>query len=299
MFSRQNLYPGINAHLNSWLQAESGRWLSFHSDHITFLVSVLNADLPPGYIVRGEQSLQISETNLTTGQTIPYQTRPDALVSRLQSKQPQAPTASGLATELAMIPLPDTFPADPEDDLTGIVIYRVTGSGDLGTPVTRIELLSPSNKPGCQGYKSYLVGRWRSLHSGLNLVEIDYLHQLPPISPALPRYPDGANSTPFYVLVNQPHPSFQEGQTRIFGWHATQPLPRIPIPLQAHPEMHSSELDLATAYERTFANNDRLYETILNYAQEPLDFFHYSTDNQKHIKSKPPYLRERNADDTP
>jgi hypothetical protein len=35
--SNHNLYPGVNAHLNSLLQQKNGRWQSFHGAHIEHL----------------------------------------------------------------------------------------------------------------------------------------------------------------------------------------------------------------------------------------------------------------------
>ena len=67
LHSDQNLYPGINPHLNSIIQKESGEWESFHNDHITNIREHLDATLPPGYLARTEKSLQISEIPLLPG----------------------------------------------------------------------------------------------------------------------------------------------------------------------------------------------------------------------------------------
>lgn len=40
-----NLYPGVNAHLNSFLQSEGGGWESFHAQ---YLVMIAAADRPVG-----------------------------------------------------------------------------------------------------------------------------------------------------------------------------------------------------------------------------------------------------------
>ncbi len=297
MFSKQNLYPGINAHLNSWLQAEPGRWLSFHSDHITFLVSVLNADLPPGYIVRGEQSLQIAEIDITAGTSNVYRTRPDALVSELSADQQPTAQTDDIATALATIPLHETFPT--ESDLTGILIYRATVGHELGDPVTRIELLSPSNKPGRSGYKAYMTGRWRTLQAGINLVEIDYLHELPPLTPAIAQYPQAVGSTAYHVLISEPYPTFAEGYTRVYGWPVDAPLPRIPLPLRTEQQAAEGALDLATAYQRTFANNDRLHEVLLNYAEAPVNMTRYSSDDQQRIQTQLESIRRQFTHDAP
>ena len=70
----------------------------------------------------------------------------------------------------------DTLPEEKE--LTSLIIYRVEPSGD-DKPITRIELLSPSNKPNGSHYQKYISKRQYTLRSQLNLVEIDYLHENP------------------------------------------------------------------------------------------------------------------------
>jgi hypothetical protein len=55
--SKTNLYPGINAHLNSFLQQEGGGWESFHAEHIIDLRRVLAKTLPAGYYAVAEKSL--------------------------------------------------------------------------------------------------------------------------------------------------------------------------------------------------------------------------------------------------
>jgi hypothetical protein len=44
--SEKNLYPGINPHLNSFLQQKGGGWQSFHKDYITYLREALDVLLP-------------------------------------------------------------------------------------------------------------------------------------------------------------------------------------------------------------------------------------------------------------
>lgn len=62
---RQNRYQGINAHLHSFLQHESGGWKVFHSTHISNLAVVL--DFLPKYEASPTQSLQIAEFHPDTG----------------------------------------------------------------------------------------------------------------------------------------------------------------------------------------------------------------------------------------
>ena len=84
---------------------------------------------------------------------------------------------------------------DPEDALAGLVIYQ-SGEGDPpGRPITRIEMLSPSNKPGGSHHQVYFVKRALTLKSGIRVVEIDLLHLSPPVDAALPSYLDRRERT--------------------------------------------------------------------------------------------------------
>lgn len=66
----ENPYPGINAHLNSFLQTPDSKgdfphWQNFHTQHIAHMVEVLNALLPDHYVVLNDASLQKPSENST------------------------------------------------------------------------------------------------------------------------------------------------------------------------------------------------------------------------------------------
>lgn len=112
-----NPYAGINAHHLSWLQNEADVWVSFHAAHIGHIKEFLRESLPEGYIARLEQSLQIRRFEAVLDAPAP----------------------------MLRVVVEDTLP-DAEDYATAVMVYQVEGD-KLGRPVTRIELLSPSNKP--------------------------------------------------------------------------------------------------------------------------------------------------------
>jgi hypothetical protein len=64
LFSKKNVYQGVNAHLNSLLQNQMAEWDSFHNEHIIHIQRVLNADLPEGYYTRAEKLLQAASLAL-------------------------------------------------------------------------------------------------------------------------------------------------------------------------------------------------------------------------------------------
>jgi hypothetical protein len=73
----KNLYRGVNAHLNSLLQApgkagQPALWRSFHNQHIAHIADFLNAQLPAPYFALNEQSIVIRELlpQSTVGQVV-------------------------------------------------------------------------------------------------------------------------------------------------------------------------------------------------------------------------------------
>ena len=94
------------------------------------------------------------------------------------------------------------YDADDEDTPVAVLIYA--GS----KPVTRIEMLSPANKPGGSHFRDYATARDRALDAGLRLVEIDLLHERPPITTEIPSYRLGeADAYPYSILVSDPRPT--------------------------------------------------------------------------------------------
>lgn len=55
----RNLYPGVNPHLNSFLQQPNGGWKGFHNLFLAQIYAALEQRLPAAYYVANEQSLQI------------------------------------------------------------------------------------------------------------------------------------------------------------------------------------------------------------------------------------------------
>ena len=168
------------------LQQPDGGWQSFYGAHIEHLQGAIEALLPSNYYAESEQSLQISSASfeLWTEKRI----KPDITI--YQTDEPRTyisnvPTAASAPT--LELPLWEMI-ADEEDFLKSLVIYRVEGENSLETPVTRIELISPANKPPHSYHRQYLVNRLDTLRAGIALVEIDYIHQRRPILAQLPNY---------------------------------------------------------------------------------------------------------------
>jgi hypothetical protein len=279
--SRVNQYRGVNAHLHSILQNEIYDWESFHSEHLGHLRDALQEQLPEGYFARLERSLQIR----AEAGAPPARTKPDILVSYAKTLQRETahPGTGSISSPVETLPIVATLQHRDEDYFDAAMIYKVEGGGRIGVPVTRLELLSLSNKPPRTGHATYLEKREETLRTGIHLVEIDYLHQSCSAILALPSYPDHApNAFPYLILVNTPRPTLEEGQMKVYGFHVDDPIPIVEIPLA---ELDVLVFDFGEAYNRTYVRNP-YHRLVVDYEQLPERFESYSPEDQQRIRAR-------------
>lgn len=278
--SSKNQYRGINAHLNSYIQNVSGEWLSFHNAYIVNLTYAIDEKLPQGYFARNERSLQIIEDSPLFDEPRTRRPLPDVTVFAAQeTASPSATVEASLPSVIT--PVAETLDPDDEDSfLPAVVIYASEGDNLLGKVVARIELLSPANKPKGNGYPLYRDKRNSTLYGGIPLIEIDFLHQLPPLIRALPSYPDGeANAKAYSITVNDPRPDVRHGVSRIYTFGVDEPLPIVALPLKGEDVLN---FDFNVPYNQTFERT-RFYQTVVDYEQKPLNFESYSPEDQARI----------------
>lgn len=276
-----NLYPGINAHLNSLLQSDGG-WDSFHTTHLTYLLADLKRQLRSmGYTADLEQSLQIKRMGES-----PRQPESDITIyddNPIRSAQAFS-GQFGDAREL-VLPLPTMLGLD-DDDITyykAIGLYTATSKYQKsGDPVGWMELLSPSNKPTGRDFESYRDKREKVLQSGLVFVELDYLHQQPPTFDGIANYhkfePD---SYPYRITVIDPRPDFFKGEGRSRQFHVDEPIPALTIPLNAQDTIH---FDFNVPYQTTY--EQQLFGDQVDYGQLPHAFNLYSPTDQTRIANR-------------
>lgn len=275
--TRKNPYFGVNAHANSWMQNKSNGWRSFHHDHITDITRALNAVLPEGYIALSEESLQIKE--ISTTRTRLLSPAPDVTVFERTSLL----VVSGSFTNPTEIETPTVDAMEiAEEKLAASVIYEVLDH-EIGRPVTRIELLSPTNKRPSEGYEQYREKRNVALQSGIPLVEIDYLHQQPSVDKRLRLYPDEPQSHPYSIVISDPRPNIYKGPSHAIGFDVDQAIPPISIPLNAGQFIFN--FDLNAVYNRTFENSPVFYLQI-DYEMLPDKSETYSAADQARIQAR-------------
>ncbi len=287
VYSDHNLYPGINAHLNSFLQQPDGGWETFHASHIGDIRTAIDQVLPPNYYAVAEKSLQIGEVGFDFGQT--QRTRPDVSIFQAQPSTGESQSSAVGFAPTATLPL---LLADEDDYLNAVIIYEFEPGNLPGRPVTRIELLSPSNKPPNRDARQYLARRIVTLRGGITLVEIDYLHETRPVNPLLPSYPGGEKDAyPYMVLVSRPYPTPEEGYTDFYGFGVDDPLPTITIPLVNEDQV---VIDLAQVYRQTF-ESVRVFRMLVDYAQDPVNLAGYHEKDRALIQARLARLRSENT----
>ncbi len=274
-----NPYPGINAHVNSMLQTpgtpdQPAIWHAFHSQHITHIMDALNAQLMPQFIALGEQSLQTRGFDMG-GQVEILSPVPDVTIFQ----QPHVAVA---------LPQPTTQPRwrarlaevlEPIPQPRAILLREMLPQSKLGQIVARIELLSPSNKPGGSHYHAYAARRIAAIDTGVPLIEVDYLHEQRSPELRLPRYPETPNAYPYHVLVNDPRAGWDVGEVQAFSFGLAEPLTSFPLPL---PGVEGVSFDLNSAYQHSITVGP--WRTIVDYAQPPERFETYSADDQAFIR---------------
>lgn len=290
----KNRYPGVNPHLNSRLQSLNGGWLSFHNSFIERMADHLQEVLPPGYIAYTEASLQIQRVSRgqETGHDRPRRTGPDILVTERLPHSVSPRSQEGIAVNTPTLTLPfvsNLLEEEPSE--TAVVIAIPDAPGNVGQPVTRIEVLSPSNKPGGGHYSTYKRNRLDTLEAGLRLIEIDLLHETPPIIADVPSYPAReADSYAYSVLVSDPRPGNVQGLIEVYGFRVADSLPTIRMPLEGE---DWSPVNFNAVYQTTYERRD-YYGHITQYAERPHRFETYSEADQAFILRRMAEISQEN-----
>jgi len=286
---RRNQYRGVNAHLHSALQNEPGGWKVFHSAHINDLARAVDAKLPPGYEVALEKSLQIVEYHPDTGLKVRRRPEPDVTIYEVDPSSKRYGTASSAATPSLILPAIETIEQDDDLYYAAVVIYDTEADGRKA--VTRIELLSPTNKPPGDGYLQYREKRIAALEEGTPLVEIDYLHESPSPIKGIPVYPEREpGSNPYYIAVTDTRVSLEAGETKVYAFAVDELIPVVDIPLAGDEFL---TFDFNPVYNQTFESLS-YFSNRVDYEHEPVRFETYSEADQQRIKARQATVIEAN-----
>jgi hypothetical protein len=275
--SQSNPFPGVNPFLNHFLQQPDGQWHSFHAEYNAELRRRLDRTLPPNYYAALETSLQVAiraesdaaRTSVTTGDVIVWG-RGEAGIAALTAPAP-----------MLILPL-ESLILEAEDEANAVVVYTMRAGKLPGDAVTRFELLSPSNKPGGTHYAQYMHKRMEFLHTGLRLVEIDFLDLSDPIDGRIPNYRDhDPNAQPYTIAVSDPRGSLPERLTWVYGIGVLDAIPTLPIPLNGADRL---PVDFGAVYQTVY-DSSRLFQDLGERGALPVQFRRYSDADQAAIRA--------------
>ena len=238
-------FPGIDPYLES-----QHFWEDFHPSFLTYCRDALNDILPDGYVAQLGERFRLIELSQRKAKSV----RPDLAVIEEASRSSRRTThraqdGGTLTLEPVTIPLP-TIEMEVSD--VWIEVRRRTGR----TPVTVIELLSPTNKTG-DGFVEYKLERHALIRQKLHLVELDLLvgGRRLPMSLPLP-------AGDYYAFVSKAQ---RRPNSEVYAWTVRDILPSIPIPLLAStPEVR---LDLAGVFATTYERGR--YARLIDYTASP------------------------------
>jgi hypothetical protein len=237
-------FPGVDPYIEA-----QGRWEGFHARFVPYCGDALNEVLPDHYVADLGERVQL--VDLAREQ--PKEVLPDVLVVRESRKSVagsrQAKRGGTSLLEPVRIPLPQVK-AEVRD--VWIEIRRLPER----TPVTLIEVLSPTNKTG-DGFYEYNHKRRAAIEQEVHLVELDLLirgERLPMDRPLPPG--------DFHAVVSR----FEERpDCDVYSWTLRDALPPIPIPL-ARPDPDVL-LDLGPVFALVYERGR--YARLLDYSVPP------------------------------
>lgn len=248
LHSIKNQYPGINAHLHSYWQGRRG-WSRFHTNPIADLLRALRpALLPRGSDADIEPALQIRRLDDAEPPRFPESDLTIYDLDRDRAARPGESQSRAGVAELVM-PLAEGLFGEPlsANDYGVLKIYEaVPGRLDRGAPIARIELLSPSNKPGGCDTRDYFDKRLSVIESGIAFIEIDYLHESPTTLRGVPGYSTRRGGPPYdrahayRIAISDPRPDFGRGTLRVSDFDVDAPLPIVALPLSGDETLPST-----------------------------------------------------------
>jgi Protein of unknown function (DUF4058) len=238
-------FPGIDPYLEG-----QHFWEDFHPRFLTYCSDALNEILPQGYIAQLGERIRLVELSQKKAKLV----LPDIAVIEEADKPSRrvahrSKVAGVLTLEPVTIPLPSV---EMEIRDVWIEIRRRTGR----TPITVIELLSPTNKTG-DGFVEYKLKRRSLIRQKIHLVELDLLlgGRRLPMSLPLP-------AGDYFAFVSRAQ---QRPDSEVYAWTIHDGLPSIPIPLLA--ATPAVALDLAQVFSTTYERGQ--YARLVDYAMPP------------------------------
>ncbi len=238
-------FPGIDPYLESQHFCED-----FHPSFLTYCRDALNDILPGDYVAQLSDRIRLVEPSHRSAKLV----RPDiAVVSRSKKSSRMLTQESKGRSTLTLEPV--TIPLPPIVTEVSDVWIEIR-CGTARTPVTIIELLSPTNKTG-DGFVEYKLKRRSLIRQKIHLVELDLLLGGRRLPMSLP-LPPGE----YFAFVSRAQHRLDSD---VYAWTIRDGLPSIPIPLLCGTA--DITLDLAEIFATTYERGR--YARLIDYALSP------------------------------
>lgn len=249
-------FPGMDPYLEA-----PDIWPDFHDRLATMLSTLLNEKLPEPYYARLQMRPELGIV-LEAGTL--HRIVPDVVVMRTPEPPPPAPTAvieaprttvgQGIQMHVRTDPLQHRF-VEIRDAARGHKL------------ITRIEIVSPSNKRPGPDRRAYEAKQREVLESDAHLIELDLIRGGTRLLP----YPElvavvDELACDYLVLLNRSNLRQATGMDyTLYPVDLREPLPCIPVPLAgADPDV---PLDLQIAVQRAYRGGP--YRRALDYSRPP------------------------------
>jgi Protein of unknown function (DUF4058) len=238
-------FPGVDPYVEA-----QGLWEGFHQGYTTYCRDALNKLLPDHYVAQLGEHVRLMHLSPEEAR----QMIPDVLAARERGRSSVRARRArrGAGTALLEPVRVSWMEVEIEVRDVWIEIVRVPEI----TPVTVIEVLSPTNKVGA-GFLEYSQKRRATIHRDVHLVELDLLlrgERLPMDRPLPPG--------DFYALLSRVD---QRPHCDVYSWTLRDPFPPVPIPLlQPDPDVL---LDLKPVFAREY--EEGRYSRRIDYSLPP------------------------------
>ncbi|MBN1310700.1 MAG: DUF4058 family protein [Anaerolineae bacterium] len=282
-----NQYYGVNPHLNDELHAPTpGRsgWAQFNTSYLIDLEVVVKDQIcAMGYTTSIDKGLQLREVD-----EMPSDKEEWRRSRRIENGDPGIESLH-LLTPSSQGPVEQTVSLRELTDekyYYALKIYRTEDRKDLNCkPVAWIELISPANardpETSREDVGEYLSKRNSLLESGIQIVEIDFLHRNRPTIPNQPSYPNEEESSAYSIHVIDPR-DMEPDLVKIttYQFNVDQPLRGVEVRLL---DGCRFEPDFEGAYRKVYIEH---YDDRVDYSHVPKFFDTYSPTDQDRIAAR-------------
>jgi hypothetical protein len=237
-------FPGMDP----WLETPEV-FPEFHHSLITYLREALNARLPVGYVATSANRVWVSDDHMREPDVSGYgrEARPGGSAAVLER-----PGVIHLGRPLALEPMTESY-----------LEIRSSRGRQL---ITAIEILSLSNKQAGNGRTAYRQKQDEFILASVCLVEIDLLRAGVHTTVApLQALRERANTPDYHVSILRPWADDGHGDIGVVPVRLREPLPVIPIPLEA--DMPSVDIELQPLLGRCFDSGR--YDELIDYRADP------------------------------